>query len=209
MPTTLTAPDRRAPTEVKRSVCLANGTEVEIRTMRPDDVELSLAFFQALSDEDRLYLRTDVTDPRLVARRIDEMSADRIERLVALEGGRIVADGALDLRGHGWGDNIGEIRLIVASDLQRLGLGSLLARELYHLAVQHRLDRIVARMMAPQTRARSMFRRLGFEEEFVIPEQVRDRRGQWQDLVIMRCNMEELWERMQDLFESSSHRWHR
>ena len=62
-------------------------------------------------------------------------------------GDDIVADGSLEITGHGWGHHVGEIRLIVAHAFQRLGLGTLLARELYFLAVQHQLDRVVARVM--------------------------------------------------------------
>lgn len=208
MSTVMTPAIARPPTQVEKTVVLKDGRDLIIRTMRPADLSASLAFFRALSADDRRYLRVDVTQPELVERRIEEMSADRVERLVAIDWNLIVADGSLELRGHGWGDGVGEIRLIVSSSMQRRGLGSLMALELYHLAVQHRLDRIVARAMAPQVGARRVFARLGFEEEFVIPKHVRDQEGRWQDLVIMRCDIEEMWKRMQDVFERSCRVWH-
>ncbi len=135
------------------------------------------------------------------------MSGDRVERLVAIQDRAIVADGALELAGHGWGDNIGELRLIVDRGFQRQGLGSLLARELYFLAVQHKVDRIVARVMRPQVGAHRIMHRLGFREEFLIPQHVRDRTGNWQDLIIMRCNLNDMWHEMESLFEHSDTRW--
>jgi len=42
-----------------------------------------------------------VTRSDQVQRRIDDMLAGRVERLVALVGDEIVADGALELVGHG------------------------------------------------------------------------------------------------------------
>ncbi|MCP4901337.1 MAG: GNAT family N-acetyltransferase [bacterium] len=137
------------------------------------------------------------------------MSGERVERLVAVQGEAIVADGALELAGHGWGDNIGELRLIVDRGFQRQGLGSLLARELYFLAVQHKLDRIVVRVMRPQVGAQRIMHRLGFREEFLIPQHVRDRHGEWQDLIIMRCNLDDMWREMESLFEQGDRRWHR
>jgi L-amino acid N-acyltransferase YncA len=73
-----------------------------------------------------------------------------------------------------------------------------MARELFHLASQHRVDRIVARLMRPQAGAHRIFKRLGFNEEFLIPEHVRDQSGAWQDLIIMRCPLEDLWRDLED-----------
>jgi RimJ/RimL family protein N-acetyltransferase len=75
--------------------------------------------------------------------------------------------------------------------------------------MQHKLDRIVVRVMRPQSRAHRIMKRLGFREEFLIPEHVRDQDGAWQDLIIMRCNLEDLWNEMESLVEASDWRWHR
>lgn len=194
---------------VEKRVTLKDGREVTVRTMRPDDVERSYEFFCALPDEDRKYLRVDVTRRALVERRTKELDPNRIERLVVVHDDEIVADGALELEGHGWGDNVAEIRLMVSRDWQRFGLGTLLARELFHLASRNRVDRIVARLMRPQIGAHRIMKRLGFSEEFLIPEHVRDQDGTWQDLIILRCPLDDLWREMEDQFESSDWRRHR
>ncbi|HSN57533.1 MAG TPA: GNAT family N-acetyltransferase [Candidatus Sulfomarinibacteraceae bacterium] len=204
-----TATERRLAPRVEKTVTLKDGAEVAIRNMRPSDVEMSFAFFGALPEEDRRYLRVDVTRREIVERRTTELDSGRVDRLVAVVGDEIVADGSLELQGHGWGDAIGELRLIVARPYQHRGLGTLLARELYYLALQHKLDRIVVRVMRPQSRAHRIMRRLGFREEFLIPEHVRDLDGAWQDLIIMRCNLDELWREMESLVEASDWRWHR
>lgn len=207
METTLT--ERRVAPRVEKTVTLKDGTEVEIRNMRPADVEASFEFFRALPEDDRRYLRADVTRREVVERRCTELDSGRVDRLVAVVGNEIIADGTLELQGHGWGENIGELRLIVARPYQHLGLGTLLARELYYLAMQRKLDRIVVRMMRPQRRAYRIMHRLGFTEEFLIPEHVRDQDGRWQDLIIMRCNLDTLWREMETLVEASDWRWHR
>jgi RimJ/RimL family protein N-acetyltransferase len=201
--------ERRIAPRVDKTVALKDNSEVLIRNMKPDDVELSFTFFSELPGDDRRYLRTDVTRRELVERRTTEIDSGRVDRLVAVAGHEIVADGALELQGHGWGDNIGELRLIVSRPYQHLGLGTLLARELYYLAMQRQLDRIVVRMMRPQKRAHRIMQRLGFTEEFLIPEHVRDQDGEWQDLIIMRCNLDTLWSEMESLVEASDWRWHR
>jgi L-amino acid N-acyltransferase YncA len=171
--------------------------------MRPDDVQASFDFFQKLSGDDRKYLRVDVTDWEIVEDRVNEIGSGKVVRLVAEDNQEIVGDGGLELSGHGWGENIAEIRLIVANAFQRTGLGTKLARELHLLAAQHKVDRIVARLMRPQIGAHRILRSLGFHEEFLIPEMVRDRTGQWQDMIIMRCNLTDLWREMESLLEYS------
>ncbi len=180
--------------DVRKKVTLRDGRTITVRRMQPNDVQRSYEFFCALPADDRKYLRVDVTRRDLVERRTLETDECRTVRVVAEHDGEIVADGTLELEGHGWGNNVAEVRLIVASSWQRLGLGTVMARELFNLASQHRVDRIVARLMRPQAGAHRIFKRLGFHEEFLIPEHVRDQSGAWQDLIIMRCPLEDLWQ---------------
>ena len=194
---------------IEKNLTLKDGRQVTVRSMHPSDVERSYEFFCALPEEDRKYLRVDVTRRRMVERRTTELDRSRTERLVVVHDDEIVADGALHLEGHGWGENVAEIRLIVARDWQRYGLGTLLTRELFHLASQYRVDRIIARLMRPQAGAHRIMKRLGFSEEFLIPEHVRDQDGNWQDLIIMRCPLEDLWREMESEFETLDWRRHR
>jgi ribosomal protein S18 acetylase RimI-like enzyme len=194
---------------MEKTVALKDGTEVTIRDMEPDDVQRSFDFFAELPKEDRKYLRVDVTRWEFVERRIHDIDPSRVRRLVVIHDDEVVADGALELEGHGWGGNIAEIRLIVSHQFQRRGLGLLLARELYFIAAEAKVDRVVARMMRPQAGAQRIMKRLGFHDEFLIPEHVRDQDGNWQDMIIMRCNLEDLWKEMEGVFEGSDIRWHR
>ena len=194
---------------MEKRVNLKNDKTVLIRHMQPGDVQASFDFFQKLSPDDRKYLRVDVTNWEFVERRVRLSGDVGVERLVAVDDGEIVGDGALELGGHGWGDNIAEIRLIIAGEFQRTGLGTVLARELHMLAAAKKVDRIVARLMRPQKGAYHIMRNLGFLEEFLIPEMVRDRSGQWQDMIIMRCNLAKLWNEMETMFELSDWQRHR
>jgi RimJ/RimL family protein N-acetyltransferase len=191
------------PTCREKVVKLKNQRPVLIRDMLPGDTDRSFDFFASLPSKDRKYLRRDVTRRELVERRVKTMKDGRVRRLVAVADNEIVADGALEIEGHGWGDGVAEIRLVIAKPFQRVGLGMLMARELFLLAAEHRVERIVVRMLKPQEAAVNIFRKLGFRDEFTIPEHVRDRDGQWQDMIIMRCNLDDLWHDMEVLVEFS------
>jgi len=180
-----------------KTVLLKDGSEITIRPMTPDDLEKSFTFFQELPPEDRTYLRTDVTKRRNIEKRIRNMDPDQVVRLVGVVDDKIVADGALELSGHTWKSHLGEIRLIVARPYQRKGLGMLMARELFLLAAKKKVKEIVVRMMRPQITARHIFRKLGFRRETVLPDYVVDLSGKKQDLIVMRCNLDALWQEME------------
>jgi L-amino acid N-acyltransferase YncA len=183
---------------MKREFELKDGTPVAIRPMTGDDLDRSHAFFERLDAEDRAYLRRDVSAREVVEERIRAMESGRVKRLVALLDDRIVADAALELEGGGWKRHVAELRLIVAGEVRRKGLGRLMARELYSIAAEQQVEEIMVKMMRPQVAARSIFRRLGFHEETLLPDYVKDLGGQKHDLILMRCDLEALWEKMED-----------
>jgi len=183
---------------MEHKVKLKDGTEVVIRELALNDLEQSMAFFQALPKEDRVYLRVDVTKPENIEQRIKRMKIDNVYRYVAFAGDRIVADGALELEAEEWEQHMAELRLIVAHDYQRKGLGLLMARELFTLAASKNVEEVVARFMAPQKAARSVLEKLGFHQDTVLHDYVRDIDGNKRDLVLMRCDLKSLWEKLED-----------
>jgi RimJ/RimL family protein N-acetyltransferase len=186
---------------------LKDGTEVLIRPLRIDDLDRSLAFFQALPGEDRTYLRVDVTKRDLVERRIcSALRSDKIKRIVALIGEEIVGDGALEVGGDEWDRHVAELRVVIARPFQRRGLGTLMMRELYAEAASWKVQEIVVRIMRPQKAAWAICRKLGFQEEVLLHDYLKDISGHKQDLILMRCDLEELWQRMEDFIERSDWR---
>ena len=193
---------------MEKMVRLKDDTEVLIRDLRDDDVEQSLAFFQALPPADRIYLRNDVTRREVVEERIRKMSKGKILRLVAIsDNDQIVADGSLESEGYTWKEHVAELRLIVAAAFQRKSLGMLLARELYLQAASMRVEELVAKVMRPQKAALKVVERLGFKEQAVFPDYVKDIEGQKHDLIIMRCKLQHLLSELENYFALSD--WQR
>ncbi len=174
-------------------VKLKDKTEVLIRPMTRDDLERSLAFFSALPEEDRGYFRRDMTKPEVLEERVREMEQGSVKRLIALADDRIVADGSVVLSGYGWKEHMGELRLIVARPYQQKGLGSLMASELCNSARRAGLEEIVVRMMRSQTVARNIFEKLASCQEVEPRDYLEDWRETKQDLILLRCDLEELW----------------
>jgi L-amino acid N-acyltransferase YncA len=179
---------------------LGDGTEVTIRSALENDVDKSFAFFQSLSSEEKAYLRVDVSDQKIVTQRLQNQGLRKARRLVALIDDQIVADGAIELKSAGWEAHIAELRLLVSDAAKRKGLGMAMAEELYLLAAKEKVEEIIVKLMAPQVEARKIFLRLGFHDEVVLKNYVKDVRGMKQDLLIMRCNLDALWKELEGSF---------
>jgi acetyltransferase len=186
---------------------MKDGTEVILRPLVLQDTDRLMAFYGALPDEDRKYLKFDVTDRKAVVKRLRRVESGDDIRVVAVHGGVIVASGALELSGEAWSKHQAEIRVIVARPFQKRGLGTIVIRELYFIAVQNQIQTIVARMMRPQVGAQKIFRRLGFREDSMMPDFVKDLQGGSQDLIVMTCDVKELWKQLDRTFSESD--WQR
>ena len=192
---------------MEKKETLKDGTKVLIRKLHINDLGRLMKFYSDLPPEDRKYLRIDVTNKDIVRQRIKLTKAGNVFRLVALFEDEIIADGALELSGEEWRKHQGELRVIVAREYQHKGLGMILVRELYFLAIEEKVEQVVVKMMKPQIAAQRIFRKLGFKEEFDIPDYVRDLDGEKQDLIIMTCNIKNLWNELEHFYSDSD--WQR
>ncbi|MCD6516193.1 MAG: N-acetyltransferase [Candidatus Aminicenantes bacterium] len=191
---------------MKKNETLKDGKIVLIRELHENDLEDLMKFYSELPTEDRKYLRIDVTNKKIVHQRIKLIKTGSVFRLVALYSGEIIADGALELSGEDWRKHQGEIRVIVARPYQKKGLGTIMVRELYFLAIKKKVEQVVVKMMRPQVGAQQIFRKLGFREELLIPDYVKDQEGKKQDLIIMTVNLKELWEELEQSYSDSDWR---
>jgi len=192
---------------MRKKVKLKNGVEVLIRPLTIHDLDMSLAFFRALPEEDRAYLRIDVTKRKIVKSRIESIKPRKVIRLVAIADRKIVADGSLESESHTWKEHIAELRMIVARPYQRKGLGTLMSRELFSIAASKNVDEIIVKFAKPQAGVRKIFKKLGFHQDAVIHDYVTDIRGVKHDLILMRCELESLWQKLEHFMAESD--WQR
>jgi L-amino acid N-acyltransferase YncA len=185
-------------------VGLRDGTQVQIRPMELKDGPAVLAFFRALPEEDRLFLRDDVTRPEWLDRFVHQIDYNRMVPLVATQSGKVIANAALYRALHGWSAHVGEIRVAVARELQGKGLGTILVRELVRIATDVGLEKMVASVVDNQAGARRAFEKLGFHAEAVLKGHVKDIHGCRRDLVILANDVSHIWEAMESLLRDYS-----
>ncbi|UCH98402.1 MAG: GNAT family N-acetyltransferase [Candidatus Aminicenantes bacterium] len=188
---------------MKKRETLKNGTKLLIRTLTFNDLDKLMEFYRSIPYEDRKYLKINVTDKNAVVKRIRAVEEGTAVRIIALKNGDIIAIGVLELGTDDWHKSMGELRVVVAREFQRKGLGMIMIRELYLLASEHKVEKIVAKMMRPQIEARKICKKLGFHEEILLPDYVKDQDEKDQDLIIMTCDINDLWKELEFVYKNS------
>jgi len=153
----------------------------DLRPLRHDDVERVLAFLVAMPEGDRTFFK-ETDDRATVERWVEDERAGRW--IICDEDGQVEAYLAV-IPGVGWSSHVGELRLVVAAGHRRRGLGRALARRGLLEAVRRGLEKIVVEVVATREGDVEMFSSIGFEAEALLTNQIRDRTGNTQDLVIL------------------------
>lgn len=161
------------------------GTEVSFRLMTPGDRDEVRQFVSTLPEEDLFFLMDDPRDPAGMERWVNRVREGLSITVLAETAGTLAGYGTLRRGGMTWTRHLGEIRLMIAPAFRGKGAGKLLAKEVFAVAHDLELRRIIARLTSSQTPARYLFQHLGFHIEAVLADCVIDRAGHTQDLVFM------------------------
>jgi RimJ/RimL family protein N-acetyltransferase len=182
-----------------KTLKLADGRNILIRPLAKRDGPGLLAFFTALPDEDRLFLKEDVTKKEVIDRWIEELNFNKVLSIVAEKDSCIIGEATLHSNMYGWQKHMAEIRCVISKDYQKKGLGTALMRELVSSAEEKGIMKLSAYMMASQKSAQRAFERLGFKKEAELKDFVKDIRGKTHNLVVMVNDVSDLWHKMEDL----------
>jgi RimJ/RimL family protein N-acetyltransferase len=168
-----------------RQVKAKDGRRITLRLMEASDADEMLAFARSLPPDDLLFLRRDITLPEVVNQWVRDLEEGRTITVLSEDDGKLAGYGALHFNEVLWTGHVGEIRMLVAPDYRQLGLGSRLASELFAVAKDLGLKKIMVQMTPDQQGARVTFERLGFRPEAILADFVLDRDGKTRDLLIM------------------------
>jgi RimJ/RimL family protein N-acetyltransferase len=181
--------------DLPRSITLDNDTPISLRLMTPADADRIMAFARALPEEDLLFLRADITDPKIVAQWVQNMAAERTITILAEASGDLAGYASLHYNQVTWQRHLGEIRIQVGPRYRSHGLGRVMAGEIFSVARDLSLRKVVAQMTAEQKGAIATFERLGFHPEALLQDFVIDRAGRTHDRVVMSYDVDGLTDR--------------
>ncbi len=185
-----------------KTVRLKSGTEIVLRPLCQDDLESLHQFYLNLPEEDRFYLRTDVTDPRIVAMQMEDSDAEERIRFVALSDDVIVGTAVLLRPLHGWLQHTGELRCVIAHDVQDQGLAKIMLRELFQEATRRGVEIVYGKVAAEQKVAIKIMNEIGFKQEALRRDHQRTLDGNLHDVIWMTCSISAAWDRLEDLIHS-------
>ena len=187
-----------------KEVTLKSGEKVTLRPMVKEDEQKLLAFFSGLPEKDRLFLRHDVTDPKVIESWAHNLNYEHVIPILAEIDDRIIGDATLHRRTTDQPIKTGELRIATDKDFRRRGLGKLLAREIYYLALNMKLNRLIAEIVEDQHTVIKTFKALGFRHKTTLKNRVIDLHGTKHDLVVMTEDVDALWKAIEDALEKDT-----
>lgn len=170
---------------------------VVLRLPEIGDAEAILAFANSLPGHDLLYLRRDISQRPVVDAWLESVADGESLSLLAEQDGSLIGMSALMLDRKSWSPHVGEIRVLIGESARGKGLGRAMIQESFLQAVDLDLDKIIAQMTLDQTGARSVFQEMGFQQEALLKDHVRDRNGNDHDIIIMSCDVNSVSARLQ------------
>jgi RimJ/RimL family protein N-acetyltransferase len=157
-----------------------------------------LDFASALPAHDLLFLRRDITQPKVLGAWTRQIESGEITSLLArAPDGHLLGCSAVVRDEHSWSPHLGELRVLVAPDGREQGLGRLLIQESFLIALSLGLEKLVAQMTPDQTAAINVFEEMGFKAEALLKDHVRDQDGRKHDIVILSHDVEAIQSQMQ------------
>lgn len=183
-----------------RALRLDDNTEVSLRLMTPADTYRIVTFARSLPEDDLLFLRMDITKLNVVTQWGQNISSKegRTVTVLAEVGKEVVGYASLHHDEVTWQRHLGELRIQVGPRYRSRGLGRALAAEIFAIARDLGLRKIVAQMTPDQKGAIATVEWLGFRREALLRGFVIDRAGQTRDLIVMSYDMSGLTEQVNE-----------
>jgi L-amino acid N-acyltransferase YncA len=175
-----------------RTVTLEDNTEVSFRLMTPGDTNRIVLFARSLPEDDLLFLPTDITKALVVMLWGQNIKAGLTVTVLAEKNNEIVGYASMHHNEVAWQRHLGELRVQVGPAYRSKGLGRALAAEIFAIAHEMGLRKIVAHMTPDQQGAIATVKRLGFQQEALLHDFVIDRIGRTRDLLVMTCEVASL-----------------
>lgn len=162
-----------------------DGVAYQFRPMTAADADAVLDFAGTVPRHDLLFLRRDITQPKVLAAWAKELEAGHIDSLLALQDNTVVGCSAVVCDPHGYSAHVGDLRVLLAPATRAHGLGRALIQESFLVALSLGLEKLTAQMTADQEAAVVVFQDMGFRLEAQLRNHVKDHAGNAHDLLVL------------------------
>lgn len=188
--------NKQATRTYPRSVTIA-GEYYEIRYMNAADEAAVSRLAHKLPPHDLLFMRRDITAPKVMAAWLKSLEDGSITTLLATRGDEVLGCVAIIRDELSWSPHVGEMRIIVDSSKRGKGLGRVLMQECFSIALGLGVEKLTAYMTADQAAAIALFEDLGFRPEAMLSEHVQDRDGNKFDVAMLSHDVNKFLARLE------------
>ena len=168
----------------REMVTLKDGAYVLLRPMIAEDEKHLIELYSAVSDEDMRYFRHYVKDPAVIQDWCEHLDYSKVLPILALVKDHVVGIASLHFY-EGPKRHIGEVRLFLAKDFRKRGLGMKMIRAMIDLARKQGLGILAAEIIADFTRFVKAFEQLGFKSMCILDDYFMFPDGDSCDIVLM------------------------
>jgi len=173
------------PHRFPQEAVLRDGRRVLLRPFTRKDVTPLHDFFLRIPEEARRFAWDHVSDRKLIERWGRELDYEKVFPLLAVDGGRIVADATLHRRDRGPLRLVGRIKWMIDPDYRGAGLGSLLVNHFIDTARSIGLKHLNCMLISDlEAEAIRVLSDLGFRQ-IPVPEYGTDPDGNPHDMTLM------------------------
>ncbi len=167
---------------------LKDGTYILLRPMIAEDQQRLMEFYSAVNDDDMRYFRHYAKDASVIQEWCEHLDYSQVLPLIALVKERIVGSATLHFF-DGPKRHIGEVRLFLAKDFRKRGLGMKMIRALIELSRKQGLSILLAEVIADKTKVVKAFEQLGFHSSCVLDDYFMFPDGESCDVVLMTMRL--------------------
>lgn len=176
---------QRFPKETK----LKDGSKCRVRPLRKDDEKEFHQFFQAVPEQERMFIKHRVTNPEVIRDWCQNIDLGRNLPLLAVSGNKIIAAATLHQQLGGWKRHVGRISVLVLPDYRNRGLARTLVSDVVQIARDCSLERLEAEFIGEQEAAMKVFAFLGFSQLLRFEDYVKDMQAITHDYILMGLDL--------------------
>ena len=165
-------------------ITLPDGLRVVLRPLTPKDKDALITLFRGLPTEETQYFRSNIADPTVVTRWVEEPDYANVFPLVAVVGDRIVGNSTLHL-GKGFTRHTAEIRIFLAKEFRRHGIGAAMIKSQLEIARRLGLHQVICEVVESRPQVIHAFERLGFERQFAFKDLFMTPEGETLDMIVL------------------------
>jgi hypothetical protein len=180
--------------EFPKEIILKDGTGVSLRPIQEGDEDRLIKMFNLLSEDDRWFIDGDLMDRGVIRKWIKALDQHRLVSIGAVLEKRVIALASLIRGRKGSESHIGRIWMSVDPAFREKHLATWMLLELANLAISIDLEILVMQLVEDRDSALiGSVKRLEFFEQAVLKDHVKDREGNFHNLLIMVKHLKKSW----------------